>query len=103
MADQLLKLDGMQMPQSSPQKNKSNSCTNDPCSGPQPDVLYGASSQADAMRQPIIPKSLRTRFNPQLIGFGVIGVPVLDSYQHEHSAHVSAVGIFFGKNPGGQK
>jgi hypothetical protein len=55
------------------------------------------------MRQPIIPKSLRTRFNPQLIGFGVIGVPVLDSYQHEHSAHVSAVGIFFGKNPGGQK
>jgi hypothetical protein len=88
------------MPQSSPQKSK----TVAPCSGLQRGVLYRASGQADASRQSITSKSLLTRFNPRLIGFGIIGVSALGSHQQGHSAqHVSAVGIFFGTNPEGQK
>jgi hypothetical protein len=44
------------------------------------------------------------RFNPRLIGFGIVGIPVPDRKVSEPSSNnVTAVGIFFGGNQEEQK
>lgn len=98
MVRQLLVWEDMQTPLLSFEQHDA------PRPAPQPGFSFGAASQADAAGKPTNVKSLRTRFNPNLIGFGIVGLSVSDSNEQENSGKiVSAVGVFIGRNAEDQK
>lgn len=71
-----------------------------PRSGRPPNFSYGASDQTNGMRMPTGIESLRSRFNPRLIGFGIAGPSLLDWNEKEHSSeYVPATRIFSARNP----